>query len=85
MLEVEERLISILERNSKNKVGQNVESINIIDDLGLDSISLIKVVIDIEKEFKIEFDDEQLDFRELALLPNLRQYIIMKVENSYCE
>ena len=34
---------------------------NLIDDLSLDSIQLLQLIIDIEREFKIEISDEVYD------------------------
>lgn len=53
------------------------ESIDLIDDLGYDSISLINLVISIEKKYMIEIPDD------LLLMENLRSYIkINKIVTS---
>jgi len=51
-----------------------IDSIRLEDDisrLGVNSISFVKMIVGIETEFGIEFDDEDFDFGKLKTLKEL--------------
>lgn len=50
-----------------------------LKDLGIDSISFVKIVVAIETEFEIEFEDEQLDANEFTTLSALVAYVESKI------
>ena len=62
----EDRVRIILEKDLKDILLENgITNYNINSsflDIGLNSISFIKLIVNIEKEFGIEIDDEYLDF-----------------------
>jgi len=60
---IENELIQLI--INKSKINKNSESlnvdINLINDLGIDSIALMELVYEIEEHFKIEIGDDDLD------------------------
>lgn len=48
-------------------------------DIGINSITFIKIIIDIENEFNIEFSDEDLDYNKFSNLGSLVLYVQNKV------
>jgi len=46
-----------------------------LKDIGLNSLSMIRVVVKLENEFNIEFDDEMLSFDQIITLDDLVTYI----------
>ncbi len=54
---------------------------NLIDDLGFDSIKMLQLILDLEREFMIEIDDEDLDFQILSIYKNLSEMIERKLKN----
>ena len=59
-----ERLSKVFKKYSKNNT-LTVESS--LKDLGLDSLDLVEVIMDIEEEFDIQFeDDEMLSLKTVA-------------------
>lgn len=52
---------------------------DLIKDFGFNSINLIQLVIHIENEFNIEFDDAMLGFERLIQFDNLVEYVKEKV------
>jgi len=48
---------------------------NDLSKLGLDSINFIQIVVSIEEEFQIEFEDEFLDYSRYLLLEDLCEYV----------
>lgn len=51
------------------------EQTDLVDDLAFNSIDLVKLVVDIENVFDIEFDDELMDYEILTSYGNLREYV----------
>mgnify|MGYP001401524314 CR=1 FL=1 len=71
---IDSRLLQIISENS----GQETQEIDMgtkIDDIGLSSISFIKMIVDIEEEFNIEFDDESLEFSKFDIIQDFIDYI----------
>ena len=57
-----------------------VESVSdSVDLIGFSSITLVQLVVNIEKEFNIEFDDAMLGFESLINFNNLIEYVKKKV------
>lgn len=48
---------------------------DIIDDLGFDSIKVMRLIIEIENEFKMDFKESDLKFEIIAKYNRLLQYI----------
>lgn len=70
---IEKKIIKILAENFSEDT--NIEQIGLDDDLktlGINSITFIKVIVLIESEFGVVFEDENLDFNKF---PNLRSII----------
>ncbi len=58
----------------------NIKNIN--DDLsnfGVDSLAYLKIIVDIENTFFIEFDDEKLIFSELPTVSAMVEYVESKM------
>ena len=47
-------------------------------DMGINSISFIQIVVDIEETFGFEFDDEDLDYEKFRTMDDLYEYIDTK-------
>ena len=61
--EIQEKLLEIIEEELPEVEADKVDmDASFTDEYGMDSVSLIKVIVDAEREFDVKFDD-----RELAL------------------
>lgn len=61
--EIKGKLLSIIEEELPDVKADKVDtSASLADDYGVDSVSLIKMIVDAEQTFNVKFDD-----RELAL------------------
>lgn len=61
--EIQEKLLEIIEEELPEVEADKVDmDASFTDEYGVDSVSLIKVIVDAEREFDVKFDD-----RELAL------------------
>jgi acyl carrier protein len=59
MTEIEDRVIAFI---SKQLEVENVNpEMHFLDDLGMDSISLIELIVDIEQNFGVVIPDEQIN------------------------
>lgn len=73
---METKLRSIIENNIDLIVP--IDDIGTEDDLsvlGINSVSFIKLVVEIEQEFDIEFEDDSLDFNNLKTIKDINDYI----------
>ena len=48
---------------------------HLTQDLGLDSLDVIKFVLLVEEKFGLKLTDEEIDDRELLLVDNLARYV----------
>lgn len=54
------------------------DELNLIEDLMFDSISLLELIVEIEDEFGIEFDEEDIDIDIFSNYGNLRKLLLEK-------
>lgn len=57
---------------------------DLIVDLGFDSITLVQLVVYVEDEFGIEFDDEMLGLEGIVHFDNLAEYVNKKINERTC-
>ncbi|WP_193774752.1 acyl carrier protein [Vallitalea guaymasensis] len=73
-------LISTLEEDSA--IIDNIKLEDSLVDYDMNSISFIKIVVALEKEFDIEFDDEQLNAEQFATFEDIVNNIASKINES---
>ena len=80
---IEDKLKKMIVKASRINISENDinEKINLVDDLQLDSIDVMKLIIDIENQFSILFNEEDLLLDNLSSYGNLLNYI-MKLTNK---
>jgi phosphopantetheine attachment domain protein len=69
----------IMEIDNRITVEKIVKSKNLISDLGFNSIKMITFIVEVERKFGIEFDDD-LDVRKLDCLEGILHTIEKKCE-----
>jgi acyl carrier protein len=67
----------------KEQLGEDAESLQIskdtlIESIGFNSISFIKLVVAIEKKFGFEFDESKLNFTTMKTVEDIVDYIVSK-------
>jgi len=76
MTEVEKKIREIMAQNVELTIPiENVDSDELITNIGINSISFIKLVVSIESEFGFEFDDEYLDYKRISTLRSMAKYV----------
>jgi Acyl carrier protein len=53
---------------------------NLTHDLGYDSILFVELIVNLEMEFGITIDEEDLDVNQLLVYGNLLEYVKSKIE-----
>lgn len=79
MNNVEERTRSIIKKVILNDEVMNMKVEDSLDRLGINSVSYIKIVIELENEFDIEFDDDCLNYESFKSVKNIVDYINTKI------
>ena len=75
-MEIREKITEIISVHSdKENVNQYLLKNDDLNQLGLNSISFIKIVVDLESEFNFEFEDEALDYSKFMSLNILCDYV----------
>ena len=72
------KTINILVYNGSFELEINIEELNeetLIADMGLNSITFIQLIVALENEFDIEFEDEMLDYKKISKIKHLCDYI----------
>lgn len=76
MSDIKKKLIVIISTILKDS---SVEEYLLNDDdlisIGLNSIKFIRLVVEIEKEFNLEFEDDMLDYTNFKSLEDLSEYV----------
>lgn len=81
---MKDKIIEIVKKHSPKKFNFNIPydelvKINLIDDLDYDSVNLARLIIDLEDEFEITFDVNELEFENIIGLNSLFLMIEGKV------
>lgn len=90
--EIKAKILGILSNLFQNTgIDTDVlEYVDLIDDLGMDSVNFISLIVELEAEFDIQIPDEWLlmdKFREYSLILFAVEELIMpkETEDSSCE
>ena len=70
--------IDILD-NDVEKLLDNIEC-DLMNDLGLDSLLMVQLIVEVENVFEIEFELDELDVNILRKYQKLRKYILKKTK-----
>lgn len=75
-IEIKENIISIF-RDTVNYLDDDFFEKELID-LGIDSITFIKIIVKLENFFDFEFEEEDLNYQKFNQLNDVKEYIIKK-------
>jgi len=79
MITIEAKLKEILRQIVEFVDTDDIKLDSELKDYGLDSIAFVQLVVAIENEFVVEFDDEDLDVNKFPLFQNLIDYVNLKL------
>ncbi|MEK7856196.1 MAG: phosphopantetheine-binding protein [Acidobacteriota bacterium] len=69
--QVREFVIKAIEKKSRLPAGCNVDTFNYIDSGHVDSIAIIKFILELEEEFKIDIAPEEVESAEFRTIGGL--------------
>lgn len=80
MNNIESRLMKLIIEQGKGEINgiEFSDELNLIEDLMFDSISFLELIVEIENEFGIEFDEEDIDIDSFSNYGNLRKLLLEK-------
>lgn len=79
------KLYGILESVEKEFIYVPIKDIKIKDDLytvGIDSLNVVKIILALEEEFDIEFDDDDINIENFRNLKSIEQLVVEKTANK---
>ena len=83
MNNIETKIRAIIGENAEmQKDFSHIASDIDLKNIGINSITFIKIVVSIETEFGIEFEDEDLDYNKFPNIKSLVNYVEDKTHNS---
>ena len=60
----------------------DIQDDDILTEIGVDSFSIIKLVIELEKYFNFEFEDKELSYKTLSSVNSIATYIKKRLEEQ---
>jgi len=80
------RIIELVNKKTNTDYGTaNIVDLDLTNDLGFNSISFIELIVEIEKLFEIEFDDNMLQIEYLSSIKEVcRAVEIIKGRDEKC-
>lgn len=83
-MEIKGKLKKIIVDIASIAVGINEINDNTIltKDLGFDSVRIISLIVEIESQFDIEIEDEDLDIEKLTVFKTLTDMIVNKLQEN---
>lgn len=66
-------LKEVIIRVARKSLGQNdiTDETSLVKDLGFDSVQMVELIVEIESEFDIEIQDDDLDIEKLMIFKSL--------------
>ncbi len=80
MVETIGRIVEIIKANTE--CSNEISEKSLLCNLEITSIDFVKIVIEIETEFNIEFEDEKLQFSEFPTVQSLIDYVEKRLESK---
>ncbi len=75
-MDTRKQIIEIITNLTENEeLKEHLKVSSDLTDIGLNSLFFIKLVVQLEDEFDIIFDDEKLDYKSFANLDELTRYV----------
>lgn len=83
-MEIKEKLKKIIVDIASIAVGISEINDNTIltKDLGFDSVQIISLIVEIESQFDIEIEDEDLDIEKLTVFKTLTDMTVNKIQEN---
>ncbi len=67
------KIIEIVKKNLS--YSKDINKSNVLEDIGIDSLTFIKIIIEIENEFSFEFEDSAVSLYAFSTMQDLIEYV----------
>lgn len=79
--EIKEKFLGIVEEELPEVMAENVNTAaSMVDEYGVDSVSLIKMIVDAEEAFDVKFDDKELALNKYKKFDDMIDIIEEKLQ-----
>lgn len=81
-MDILEKVVQIFEKELEEQLNCTISNIKEEDNLvdyGMDSLNIIKVILAIEEEYNIEFEEEELNFENFTSFLSIKNLIEKKL------
>lgn len=78
--EVEKKIFELI--NTNKLIDEEINSFTLLKQLGFNSLNIIELIVIIEDEFLIEFNDYDLSFDKFKTIRSISQLVIEKINNK---
>ena len=84
-MDVKSTVVQIIGRLAEiDNINELIEGNDSLDGFAINSVNFIRVVVELEKTFDIEFEDDALEFTKFDTLQSLCDYIECKINARPC-
>lgn len=66
--------------NRRTEKGEKITENSKLTDIGIDSISYMEVIVEIEEKYGFKFEDDKLSFKEISTVGELAEYVKEMIE-----
>ncbi|WP_340018570.1 phosphopantetheine-binding protein [Paenibacillus sp. FSL H3-0457] len=80
IMTLETRIIQVIDKVMA--CGTDIQMDQAWGELGTNSLDYIKIVVEMEKEFDIEIDDDRLTFVQTDTISDFRDYLVSLIEGD---
>lgn len=77
LTDIEIEILKIVENKLNNKI--KVKTNDLLLDVGIDSVNIIEMVIEIETKFDFEFEESMLSYNTLRSIDSISKYVYKRI------
>ena len=81
-MNIEEFIVDYLQREYTISQDVDIKKLNFVDEAYIDSLGMIKFIVELEDNFDITFTDEEIVSDEFKVVGTLTELIEKKLENK---
>ena len=78
-LPISQIVLTIIKESIENEIIDQIVLEDDLSSIGVNFITFIKIVVDLETEFDFEFDDEMLSYKSFPTINSLVEYVDSKL------
>ncbi len=80
--ELKDIIITFVQNMGETSIELNDEDILVGEEYGIDSVTMVQIIVEIERRFDIEVDDEYLTMDFLSSINALADFVIKLLEGN---